>query len=174
MKKETGLKILRRVVFAVIIAIAFFLQYTASSALKGTFTFPTGILIPITVCIAMAEKEYASLVWGLIIGIAVDFASSSVTDGIFTLYFAVFACAAGLLAHYLFRNSALTAILFTFIASAIFCVILIIPNLGINIEVLVRQLTRNYLPSVFLSTALTPIIYSIITALSKKTYAKIS
>ncbi len=174
MKKETGLKIFRRVIFALIIAAAFWLQYTASSALKGTFTFPTGILIPFTVSIAMAEKEYSGLVYGLFTGIAVDFASSSITDGIFTLYFAVFACTAGLLAHYLFRNSALTAMLFTFGASVIFCIILIIPIFNTDIEFLVRQLTRNYLPSIFLSTALAPIIYYIITDLSRRTHAKIN
>lgn len=158
MQQDTKYKILRRTVFTAAIITVYLLQYTASYVSYG-FSFPTGLLLPLTVSVAMVEREYAGLCFGLLAGVLTDLVST-VTDGVFTLFFAVIACTAGLLAHYVFRNTVLTAMLFTAVAGAAYCGILMIFNCLIHDPSYAGELIKSiYLPSCLLSTALTPIVY---------------
>ena len=158
MKQGTKNKIIRRCIFAAAVVAVFLIQYTASFAFHGSF-FPSGLLLPLTVSIAMAEREYAGLCFGLLAGVLTD-TVSTVTDGVFTLYYAVIACAAGLLAHYVFRNTVLTAMLFTAVSGTAYCFILLIFNCLIHDASYAGELLRGtYLPSVILSAVLTPITF---------------
>lgn len=158
MKQGTKNKIIRRCIFAAAVVAVFLIQYTASFAFHGSF-FPSGLLLPLTVSIAMAEREYAGLCFGLLAGVLTDTASS-VTDGVFTLFFAVIACAAGLLAHYVFRDTVLTAVLFTAVAAVVYCGILLAYNCLIHDVTFAGEfIKRIYLPSVILSAAFTPLFY---------------
>lgn len=158
MRQDTKYKLLRRTVFAAAILTVYLLQYTASYVSYG-FSFPTGLLLPLTVSIAMAEREYAGLCFGILAGALTDLASS-VTDGVFTLFFAVAACAAGLLAHYVFRNTVLTAMLFSAISCVVCCFILLVSNCLVYDASFAPELIKGtYLPSCILSTALTPLVY---------------
>lgn len=158
MSRDTKLRILRRCIFAAAIITVFLLQNTASYV-SYSFPFPTGLLLPLTVSVAMAEREYAGLCFGLLAGVLTDTASA-VTDGVFTLYYAIIACAAGLLAHYVFRNTVLTAMLFTTVSGAVYCGILLIFNCLIHDASYTGELLKGtYLPSVILSAVLTPITF---------------
>lgn len=167
MRQDTKFRILRRTIFAAAVITVFLFQYTASYV-SYSFAFPTGLLIPLTVSVAMAEREYAGLCFGLLAGILTD-TVSSVTDGVFTLFFAVAACTAGLLAHYIFRNTVLTAMLFTLVTSAAYCAVLLIFNCLIHDASYAPELIkRTYLPSVLLSSALTPIVFVPATAIHNR------
>ena len=158
MRQDTKLRILRRCIFAAAIITVFLLQSTASYV-SYSFPFPTGLLLPLTVSAAMAEREYAGLCFGLLAGVLTD-TVSTVTDGVFTLYYAVIACAAGLLAHYVFRNTVLTAMLFTAVSGTAYCFILLIFNCLIHDASYSGELLKGtYLPSVILSAVLTPITF---------------
>ena len=158
MKQGTKNKIIRRCIFAAAVVAVFLIQYTASFAFHGS-VFPSGLLLPLTVSIAMAEREYAGLCFGLLAGVLTDTASS-VTDGVFTLFFAVIACAAGLLAHYVFRDTVLTAVLFTAVAAVVYCGILLAYNCLIHDVTFAGEfIKRIYLPSVILSAVFTPLFY---------------
>lgn len=158
MRRETKFKILRRGIFAAAVTAVFLLQYTASFV-SYSVPFSTGLLLPLTVSVAMAEREYAGLCFGLLAGVLTDTASS-VTDGIFTLYYAIIACAAGLLAHYVFRNTVLTAMLFTAASGTAYCLILLFFNCFIHdISYTGMLLKSEYVPSVILSTVLTPAVF---------------
>ena len=158
MQQDTKFKILRRSIYAAAIITVFLVQYTASYVSYG-FSFPTGLLLPLTLSVAMAEREYAGLCFGLLAGVLTDLASS-VTDGVFTLFFAVAACAAGLLAHYVFRNTVLTATLFTAVTCIAYCTVLLIFNCLIHDTSYTGELIKTvYLPSCILSTLLTPAVY---------------
>ncbi len=158
MRQKTKLRIARRCIFAAAIITVFLLQYTASFV-SYRFSFPTGLLLPLTVSIAMAEREYAGLCFGLLAGVLTD-TVSTVTDGVFTLFYAVIACAAGLLAHYVFRNTVLTAMLFTAVSGAAYCGILLIFNCLIHDASYTGELLKSiYIPSVVLSAVLTPLVF---------------
>ena len=141
MRQDTKLRILRRCIFAAAIITVFLLQSTASYV-SYSFPFPTGLLLPLTVSAAMAEREYAGLCFGLLAGVLTD-TVSTVTDGVFTLYYAVIACAAGLLAHYVFRNTVLTAMLFTAVSGTAYCFILLIFNCLIHDASYAGELLRG-------------------------------
>ncbi len=126
LKKNTLRLALRRLILAVLVIFTALIQNSAG----GVFTkSDTGffLLIPLTVSIAMFEKEFAGMFFGLLAGALWDLASP-VTDGVFALFFTVTACACGLLTHYVFRNSLRGAALLTTAVFILFCGIGVIFN----------------------------------------------
>lgn len=144
----------------------------AAAALQNTFfsgRMPTAfLLIPAAVSAAIYEKEFAGTFFGILCGALWDLASP-VTDGVFTLIFAVCACACGLLSHYVFRNTLAAALLQTA------GVTVIVLGAGLLSQILrdptaaLQVLTRMTLPSAALTAAVLPLFYYPVRLIEKLT-----
>lgn len=152
--------ILRRLIFTVFIFAAFVLQFTYIPAMH--LPFPVYFLIPLGVSVAMFEKEFSGMIFGLLAGILWD-AASPLPDGTLALGFAVFAFAAGLLTRYLLRNTLLSALVLTAAASAVFSLAaLLYTGFSSGTEILRDLATGMYLPATAVSVLLTLPVYFII------------
>ena len=167
--KETLFLVARRISLIPIIICTALIQNTTDS-LSGASVF---ILIPLSISIAMFEHEFSGMLYGLFCGALWDL-SSPVTDGVYTLYFTVFCCIAGLLTHYLLRNSLITATVLTFVGTVLFCALNLIFNCIVkdssNLYLTVKTF---YVPSCILTVLTIPVFYFTVkyieTKLRKKT-----
>lgn len=165
-KLESKNKIIRRVIFAVLVIITYFFQNTG-----GLFPAPAGIhallLIPLTVCISMFEREFAGLFFGLLSGAMLDaFSSDSVCFS--SVCFTIIGFASGALITYLMRNnlvcaSILTAV-FTFGYNTLY--FLIYCAFGGEAHP-VSVYFRYFFLSVIYTCIFTPLYYFIIKEISK-------
>lgn len=127
MLKNNRLRLaLRHAVLVIFILTAALLQNTAGGILSQ-YDIGFFLLIPLSVSIAMFEKEFAGMLFGLLAGVLWDI-SSPVTDGVYALFFTVAAFACGLLSHYVFRNSLKAAAFFTTVVFVLFCTVSLIFN----------------------------------------------
>lgn len=152
--------------FAAIIALAAMLQ-AVPHCLPGMLDGKFLILIPVTVCIAIFERETAGIFFGLFAGVMWDI--NSATGGSFnaiTLTFVGFAC--GALINHLMRNNLVTACLLCAVALLVrgfahwFYVYIIH-----SIDGAVEALFTDYLLSFVCTMALLPFIYSLIRNIRK-------
>lgn len=127
MLKNNKLRLaLRHILLVVIVFAATLLQNTAGGILSQ-YNAGCFLLIPLSVSIAMFEKEISGMFFGLLTGILWDI-SSPVTDGVFALFFTLTAFTCGLLTHYIFRNSLKAAAVFTTAEFVLFCGVSLIFN----------------------------------------------
>lgn len=167
--KETLFLIARKISLIPIIICTALIQNTANN-FSGAGVF---LLIPLSVSIAMFEHEFSGMLYGLFCGALWDL-SSPVTDGIYTLYFTVFCCIAGLLTHYLLRNSFITASVLTFAGTLGFCLLNFIFNCLVKDSTnLYSTIKTFYIPSCILTVLTIPVFYFTVkyieTKLRKKT-----
>ncbi|MCQ2485901.1 MAG: hypothetical protein MJ168_11295 [Clostridia bacterium] len=164
---ESKNKIIRRAIFAVLLLITFMFQNTGV-----LFPAPAGIhallLLPLTVCLGMFEREFAGLFFGLFAGAMLD-AFSSNTICYHSIAFTLFGFAAGALTTYLMRNNLLCAIIltaiFTFMHNTVYFLIYCTFNGGEN-QILVYL--RYFFLSVLYTVIFTPIYYFIIRSVTKR------
>lgn len=164
---ESKNKIIRRVIFAVLMLLTFMFQNTGI-----LFPAPSGIhallLLPLTVCIGMFEREFAGLFFGLFAGAMLD-AFSSNTICYHSIAFTLFGFAAGALTTYLMRNNLLCATIltaiFTFLHNTVYFFIYCAFDGGDN-QILVYL--RYFFLSVIYTLIFTPIYYFIIRAIIKR------
>lgn len=111
LKNNTVRLVFRRVILAAAIVVSALIQNSASGILAK---YNTGcfLLLPLTVSVAMFEKEFAGLFYGLLAGALWDLASPA-TDGVYALFFTLAAFFCGLLTHFVFRNSFKSAAVLT-------------------------------------------------------------
>lgn len=156
----------KKIIFVLCTVFFAVLQNTFLPALG--IDIPVFFLIPLCVAIAMSEYEFTGMLYGLLAGALWDI-SSPISDGIITLTFTVFALLAGLFTHYILRNTIITALVLTSSGVVIYSLINFIFNC----------LTRDMAPANFhsvifyilgilLTTALTPVFYFPVKALSGK------
>ncbi len=100
----------KKIVFLLLTLTAYILQFIILP--KTAFPYPVFLLIPLGTAIAMHEKEFAGMLWGLLTGILWDMASP-VTDGAMALIFAALFLTTGLLTRYILRNTVMTASIIT-------------------------------------------------------------
>lgn len=156
----------KRAIYVVCIILFSVLQNSFLPALG--FRIPVFFLIPLCVAIAMAEYEFTGLFTGLLAGALWDLISP-VSDGIITLYLTIFTCAAGLLTHYIFRNTLISAFVLTSGGTVLFSLISIIFNcLTRNISAFGFSTAFFYIAAIILTTALTPAFYFPVKVLSYK------
>ncbi len=163
-KKEN---IKKRIWFAVILVVTFLLQTT-----KGFFPAPFGIhaclLIPATVCIAMFEREFSGLFFGLASGMMLDSISPD-TVCYYSILFTLIGFVTGMLITYLMRNNLVTALIFTsffsLIHNSLYCLLYYIIN-GANISF--AFFMKYYFCSAVYTALLTPFFYFITRAIQKK------
>ena len=160
-------KIIRRVILAVFVIITYFFQNTG-----GLFPAPAGIhailLIPLTVSIAMFEREYAGLFYGLLAGAMLDaFSSDSICFHAVLLTITGFA--AGALITYIMRNNFVCAVMLTFASAFIYNTLYFILYSAFDgIEKPFIVYLRYFLPSIIYTVIFTPLYYFIVRAVSKK------
>lgn len=118
--EEMGRKdsIKRRIWLALIVLVTFLLQTT-----KGFFFAPFGIharlLIPATVCVAMFEREFSGLFYGLAAGMMLEAVSpDSVCFN--SVMFTLIGFTTGILITYLMRNNLVSALIFTFVFTLVY------------------------------------------------------
>ena len=142
------------------------------AALVQNCTLPVGgmsicILIPLTVIVAMFEKEVAGVLYGLLAGCLWD-VSTATADGMKALFLTLTACICGLLVRYIMRNNLLSALVLSGAATLLFnllhWLIYVAPNSGGVFAALVRF----YLPQIILTIICIPPLYFLIRALEKK------
>lgn len=106
--KEQRYPLYRRLILAGLFLLTAALQNTLFSLAGHTVL----LLVPLTVSVSIFEKEFAGMFFGLLGGALYDLASPT-PDGVYALLFAILGCAVGLMMHYVFRNTLLTALLMT-------------------------------------------------------------
>lgn len=158
--KRLLMPLFRRLSFIFLILTAFIIQFTILPK-TGTVS-AVYLLIPVSVCISMFEKEFSGLFFGILTGVLWDLASP-VTDGFLALFFAVFCCISGLLTHYLLRNTLLTAIILSLIQSTLYTLILQFYFIeSFSLEMFSVLLKEHYIPPVIIAVILTVPVYFII------------
>ncbi len=116
-------------------------------------------LIPLTVCIGMYAGEIAGLVYGAFAGCFWDVCAIG-ADGFHGFYLALTGCVAGVLVHYIMRNSLLTQYCITAVSSVLFSVIYWLATVYIPIgDSRCEKLLGFYLPSAIITTAFSFVSY---------------
>lgn len=137
--------------------------YLFTAALQNTFfsnfSTPLVLLVPLTVSVCSFEGEFAGVFFGVLSGALYDIVSSA-PDGVFTLIFGVFGCAAGLLMRYILRETFLSVFLLTLTASfltaaASFVFTVILKDASNAFAVF----AKFYLSGAFLTAITLPIFY---------------
>lgn len=153
----------RRLLLAVVVILAGFMQNS---------TLPVSeigiqLLIPLTVIIAMFEKEFAGILYGILAGCIWDF-STATADGMKTMTLALTGCICGLLIRYIVRNTLLSALVLCSASALLF-------NIGHWLFHVVPFDTgslwaflRFYLPQTVVTVLVSPVLYIITRALEKK------
>ena len=155
MNNRTRRLLLRRALLAVMLSLAGIIQNTLLASLRpGVW-----LLIPATVVIAVHEKEFAGMFYGVLAGAFWDMASPA-PDGMYALCFAVLACICGLLAKRVFRSTLPAAMLLCLLFSAaISLAALVYTAVCAGLHGLISAVLRYYLPSVLLTTLVLPLLY---------------
>ena len=157
----------RRAVLIALAVLAFVFQNTG-----GLFPSPFGIkailLIPLTICIAMIEREFAGIFFGLLSGVMLDsFSSQSVVFN--SLFFTVIGFTAGALITYLMRNNLLCATIMTAVASVFYSTLSFVVYSAFDpIENHFIFFLRYYLASAIFTVLMTPVYYIIVRAIFKE------
>ncbi len=164
--RKTLLNLIRRTVFALLIVFTYILQ--CSIIPKTAFPFPVFLLIPLTLSVSMFEYEFSGLFFGLLAGALWDLASP-LTDGLLAFLFALLAAVAGLLSHFVMRNTLLGALIITAASSSLYsllCLITICTTL--SLYDFRSVIISHYLPATLISVILTVPFYFFIRMLSSK------
>lgn len=167
--EEMGRKdsIKRRIWLALIVLVTFLLQTT-----KGFFFAPFGIhaclLIPATVCVAMFEREFSGLFYGLAAGMMLEAVSpDSVCFN--SVMFTLIGFTTGILITYLMRNNLVSALIFTFVFTLVYdtlyCLFFYVLD---SVEITLAFYFKYYFVSVFYTTIFTPLFYFTVRAIVKK------
>ncbi len=166
--KESLYHILRKLsLIPIILCTALIQNSTGSSSGIGVF-----LLIPLSVSISMFEYEFSGMLYGLLCGALWDL-SSAIPDGIYALYFTIFACTAGLLTHYLLRNTLISAAVLNIAGTFGVCLLNFIFNcLAKDTADIWNTVKFFYIPSFVLTVAAIPFIYFPIRFLERKIRVK--
>lgn len=124
------------------------------------------ILIPLTVCIGMFEKEFVGIILGTLAGMLWDSFSSG-TDGLRSLFLALTGFLCGLLVHYFMRNNLFTALVLTAAASVIYTIAAWAAVAACGMNGAFMALLNRFAPSCALSIVVLPLYYFLIRAAEK-------
>lgn len=158
---------IRRAVLAALAVLTFTFQNTGG-LFPAPFDIHAMLLIPLTICIAMFEREFAGIFFGLLSGVMLD-AFSSQSTVFNSLFFTVIGFAAGSLITYLMRNNLLCATIMTSAAALFYTALSFI--VYIDFEVVSSPLFvyfRYYFTSALYTVILTPVYYFLVRAVSKQ------
>lgn len=165
LKKSSNIK--RRIILAVMLVVTFILQTTS-----GFFPSPFGIhaclLVPAAVCIAMFEREFSGMFFGLAAGMMLETVSPD-SVCFYSVMFTLIGFISGILITYLMRNNLVTALIFTFVFSlllnSLYCVFFYaFDGIGISFAFYLKY----YFVSSIYTTIFTPIFYLLVRLTVKK------
>lgn len=156
-----------KIIYSLLISAAFILQFTIIP--KTGFSIPVNLLIPVIIPVAMNEKEFSGMLFGLLTGALWDLAAP-VTDGILTLIFAIAGFLTGLLTHYLFRNTLLTSILLNMITNSVYYVIVLISIIkSVSVELLPIIIKDRFILPTIISLIISIPLYFLILSIHNRT-----
>lgn len=153
-------KIIRRVMFALIIIITVLLQ---NNAFKILLSFKVSALpvLPLVICISMFERETVASLFGVLAGVIADISSG--VDGFNAFVLVVICACASLLISHFMRNNIVTAIVLsaagTFIYQLIYIIVFIFAAGG---GVSINAFVFYYLPSYAVTLLFIPVFYFLI------------
>ncbi|HIT53630.1 MAG TPA: rod shape-determining protein MreD [Candidatus Fimivicinus intestinavium] len=167
LKKEKKQVYLRWAITALVILLVSLVQNTGGLLPKiyGVSAMP---LIPLTVCIAMLERETAGACFGMFAGMLWD-AVTVRGDGFHAVVLLLTGCACGLLLHYLMRMNFVTALLLAACAALLHNVLYWLVFLAIpGYAGAWGALARFYLPASLYSLLFLPVFFFPLRALSRR------
>lgn len=159
--------VIRRAVLAVLVLVTFIFQST-----DGFFPTIAGahamLLIPLTVCIAMFERELAGMLFGLFAGAMLDaFSSDSIVYN--SIFMTVLGFTVGALITYVMRNNLVCAAMLTAVSAFLYSTLGFLSDYAFNgVERPFYIYFRYYFISVIFTSILTPLYYFIVREISKK------
>lgn len=159
--------VLRRFLLILVTLLTFTIQNTG-----GLFPAPAGIhamlLVPLTVCIAMFEREFAGLFFGLFAGAMLDaFSSQSICYHAVAL--TIIGFAAGALITYLMRNNLTCAVILCAISVFLYNTFYFIIHYAFSgIDNLLFTYLKYCLFSSLYTVIFTPIFYFTVRTIVKK------
>ncbi|MBQ8574849.1 MAG: hypothetical protein IJ447_02240 [Clostridia bacterium] len=159
--------LIRRAILAALAMLTFAFQNTGG-LFPAPFDVHAMLLIPLTICIAMFEREFAGIFFGLFSGVMLD-AFSSQSAVFNSLFFTVIGFVAGSLITYLMRNNLLCATIMTSVAAFIYTALLFL--VYTDFEAIASPLFtyfRYYFTSALYTVVLTPVYYLLVRAVSKQ------
>lgn len=166
MKKKNRKKRIITALLLVVIIIAVFLLQSIFMPAIG-LTLPIFLLIPLTAAIAMYEKDYTGMCFGIFAGVLTDM-SSGIPDGIYTLLFAIFAFVTGYLSRRFFRNTATVSWLMSLAGCILLYAVSLIANYFSGYAGSVnRVIISIYIPAFIITLLISPIAYPIIRQVEK-------
>lgn len=164
-RKEIGAISGKRIIFILLTVVFALIQ---NSFLPKTSAAAVYFLIPLIVSIAMFEREFSGFFFGLFAGALWDLAAPA-ASGVTTLFFALFACACGLLTHYVLRNTLTCAVFLCFTGTLIFSALSLIFNcVSKDFSSIGTLLLNFYLLPALLTVLVTPLFYLSIRSIEKK------
>lgn len=167
MRRNTAVLVTRRVLLALLIFCSHILQNVLSFP-PEIFGVRCWLLISLTVCIGMFERESAGLMLGLFAGLLWDVVSGH-GDGFNTLFLMVIGAVCGLLINLWMRNNLLTALLLSGGAHVLYILLyMVFFILAGGVQDAGFLLLRYYLPTCLYSLLLTPIYYFAVRFLMKR------
>ena len=161
--QRTKILTIRRLLLAAVVILGALVQNCALSV--GSIQIC--ILLPLTVIIAMFEKEFAGILYGILAGCLWDI-STTTADGMKALFLALTGCVCGLLVRYIMRNNLMSALVLCGSASIVFNILHWCTYVLPNTEGMLRALFLFYIPQILLSILAVIPLYFLLRALEKK------
>lgn len=168
MRRNTKLLIARRLIFALVILLTHILQ-NSTGLVPTVFGARAFLLIPLSVCIAMFEKELAGALLGLFAGALWDSVSGT-ADGYYTFFFMLVGAVCGFLINVLMRNHLLTALILCALTSLAFSAayVLFFVIAG-GVDSGGYLFLRYYLPSCLYTELFVPLFYLLVREIMRRT-----
>lgn len=158
---------LRIYLFLVFLTVVTALVQGSSVTTGFPLSLRTCILIPLTVCMGMFEKELGGTLLGIFAGMLWDTFSSG-ADGLRSVILALTGCICGFLIHYYMRNNLLTAFVFSASASLLYSLTAwLFGTVAVSANGSVAVLLVRYIPGFLFSVAVLPLFYFIIRTAEK-------
>ncbi len=165
--KKALLTISGKILYIILFVISYIFQFLVFPRLG--IGIPVFLLIPLTTAVAMYEREFSGMLFGLLAGALWDLASP-LPDGSLAFIFTVVACFTGLLLHYVLRNTLLTALLLSLTFTLIYYVFyFLFSKIGFDYEFIRSVIITHFLPSALLSAVITIPDYFIVRGISRLT-----
>lgn len=158
---------LRRVIFAAVILVVFFIWNT-----DGLFPKPWGIpamlMVPLVISIGMFERENAGMVFGLFAGVLMDTFSAG-TVCFHSIMLMIAGYFSGVLITRLMRNNLKTCLLLNVVYLFIYNTLFYLTNYHYSAEEGFAYLYSDvFVASVFYTMVFVPAVYLIVRAIFKK------
>lgn len=150
-------KIIRRIIFAVLIVLAVLLQNSAGG-LTEIFGARIFIVIPLCVSVAMFEREVAAALFGAFAGVLCDVSGGA--DGFNAFVLTVLCAVCSLFVSRIMRNNVLSALVLGSATVALYEIIYIAVRI-IAVGNPLRQIFTFYIPSFLLTVLFIPLCYVI-------------